>query len=82
MGEDNRVSRCEDTVKVLYLADQIAANGWFVNSGELADMVGCAPAAITARGDQFVWRNWIVDRVRREGNQLLWALSRIEGKSE
>jgi ribonuclease HI len=33
------------------------------------------------RGDRWAWRNWIVSRVRREGNQILWQLERVDGES-
>lgn len=33
-------------------------------------------SAVTSRGDEWRWRNWIVSRVRREGNQILWELER------
>jgi len=32
-------------------------------------------SAVTSRGDEGVG-NWIVSRVRREGNQILWELER------
>ncbi|PHK37137.1 ribonuclease H, partial [Nostoc linckia z15] len=45
-------------------------------SSELADLMDVHASAVTSRGDQWRWRNWIVSRVRREGNQILWELER------
>jgi ribonuclease HI len=33
---------------------------------------------VTSRGDNWAWRNWEVSRVRREGNQILWQLERVD----
>jgi ribonuclease HI len=35
-------------------------------------------SAVTSRGDNWGWRNWVVSRVRREGNQILWQLERVD----
>ena len=35
-------------------------------------------SAVTSRGDEWRWRNWIVSRVRRECNQILWELERAD----
>jgi ribonuclease HI len=35
-------------------------------------------SAVTSRGDNWSWRNWVISRVRREGNQILWQLERID----
>ena len=35
-------------------------------------------SAVTSRGDHWAWRNWVVSRVRREGNQILWQLERAD----
>ena len=39
---------------------------------------GVIGGAVTSRGDHWSWRNWVVSRVRREGNQILWQLENIE----
>jgi len=49
-----------------------------ITSSELADLMDVNASAVTSRGDNWVWRNWVVSRVRREGNQILWQLERID----
>jgi len=44
----------------------------------LADLIDVNASAVTSRGDHWVWRNWVVSRVRREGNQILWQLERVD----
>jgi len=50
--------------------------GYLITSSELADLMDVHASAVTSRGDEWRWRNWIVSRVRREGNQILWELER------
>jgi ribonuclease HI len=63
-------------VETLRIADEIAEKGYLITSSELADLMGVHSSAVTSRGDEWRWRNWIVSRVRREGNQILWELER------
>jgi len=49
-----------------------------ITSSELADLMDVNASAVTSRGDNWVWRNWLVSRVRREGNQILWQLERVD----
>ena len=60
------------------IADEIAEKGYLITSSELADLMGVHSSAVTSRGDEWRWRNWIVSRVRREGNQILWELERVD----
>jgi len=41
--------------------------GYLITSSELADLMDVHASAVTSRGDEWRWRNWIVSRVRREG---------------
>ncbi|BAY94580.1 MULTISPECIES: ribonuclease HI [unclassified Tolypothrix] len=71
-----RVEQLRDLVETLRIADEIATKGYLITSSELADLMDVHASAVTSRGDQWRWRNWIVSRVRREGNQILWELER------
>ena len=73
-----RVSQLRDLVDTLHIADEVAAKGYLITSSELADLMDINASAVTSRGDNWVWRNWVVSRVRREGNQILWQLERVD----
>lgn len=74
---ESRVSHLQDLVETLEIADHIAKEGYLISSSELADLMAVHANAVTSRGDEWVWRNWLISRVRREGNQILWQLERI-----
>jgi ribonuclease HI len=71
-----RVAQLRNLVETLRIANEIAEQGYLISSSELADLMDIHASAVTSRGDQWRWRNWIVSRVRREGNQILWELER------
>jgi ribonuclease HI len=71
-----RVTQLRNLVETLRIADEIAEKGYLITSSELADLMDIHASAVTSRGDEWRWRNWIVSRVRREGNQILWELER------
>lgn len=73
-----RVAHVRNLVDTLHMADDIASHGYLITSAELADLMDVNASAVTSRGDNWVWRNWVVSRVRREGNQILWQLERID----
>ncbi|WP_199336565.1 hypothetical protein [Oscillatoria sp. FACHB-1407] len=73
-----RVAQLRNTVDMLHMADEIANRGYLITSSELADLMDVNASAVTSRGDNWVWRNWVVSRVRREGNQILWQLERVD----
>lgn len=73
-----RVAGLRNTIETLEIADQVASNGYLITSSELADLMDVNASAVTSRGDNWVWRNWVVSRVRREGNQILWQLERVD----
>jgi len=73
-----RVAQLRNLVETLRIADEIASKGYLISSSELADLMDVNASAVTSRGDNWGWRNWIVSRVRREGNQILWQLERID----
>lgn len=73
-----RVTQLRHVVETLRMADEIANHGYLITSSELADLMDVNAGAVTSRGDNWVWRNWVVSRVRREGNQILWQLERVD----
>lgn len=73
-----RVAQLRNLVETLHTADEIAHKGYLITSSELADLMDVNASAVTSRGEQWAWRNWEVSRVRREGNQILWQLSRVD----
>lgn len=77
-----RVAHLHHLIDTLRITDEIAKNGFLIASSELADLMDINASAVTSRGDKWAWRNWIVSRVRREGNQILWQLERVDGLEE
>jgi ribonuclease HI len=78
LSRDQRVLQIRNLVETLHIADDIASKGYLITSSELADLMDVNASAVTSRGEQWVWRNWVVSRVRREGNQILWQLERMD----
>ncbi len=82
--EDSQLSRAErvtqlrSLIETLRIADEIASQGYLISSSELADLMDVNASAVTSRGDHWSWRNWVISRVRREGNQILWQLERVD----
>lgn len=74
---NGRTTRLRQLVEMLRVAEEVAERGYLISSSELADLMDVNASAVTSRGDEWVWRNWVVSRVRREGNQILWQLERI-----
>lgn len=73
-----RVSQLHNLIDTLRIADEVASKGYLITSSELADLMDVNASAVTSRGDHWNWRNWVVSRVRREGNQILWQLERVD----
>lgn len=73
-----RVAQLRNLIETLRIADEVASQGYLISSSELADLMDVNASAVTSRGDNWPWRNWIVSRVRREGNQILWQLERVD----
>ncbi|BAQ65056.1 hypothetical protein [Geminocystis sp. NIES-3709] len=82
LNRDERVKQLKNTIDTLQIAEEISRNGYLITSSELADLMDINASAVTSRGEEWSWRNWIVSRVRREGNQILWQLEKIEKVGE
>jgi ribonuclease HI len=78
LSREARVSQLQSMVDALRIADEIATKAYLISSSELAGLMDVNASAVTSRGEQWVWRNWVVSRIRREGNQILWQLERID----
>ncbi len=78
LPREQRVAQLRNLIDTLRIADEIAQRGYLISSSELADLMDINASAVTSRGDHWSWRNWVVSRVRREGNQILWQLENIE----
>lgn len=75
---ETRIARLEHLIATLRIADEVARQGYLISSSELADLMDVNASAVTSRGDHWSWRNWVISRVRREGNQILWQLEQAE----
>ncbi len=77
-SSEERVPQLRDLIDTLRIAEEIASKGYLISSSELADLMDINASAVTSRGDHWSWRNWVVSRVRREGNQILWQLEKVD----
>lgn len=78
VSSEQRVAQLRDLIDTLRIAEEVAAKGYLISSSELADLMDINASAVTSRGDHWSWRNWVVSRVRREGNQILWQLEKVD----
>jgi DNA-binding transcriptional MocR family regulator len=78
LSRDERVKQLKNTIDTLNIAEEVAQKGYLITSSELADLMDINASAVTSRGEEWPWRNWIVSRVKREGNQILWQLEKLE----
>jgi hypothetical protein len=78
LTREERVKQIQFLIETLRVAEEISQKGYLITSSELADLMDINASAVTSRGDHWSWRNWVVSRVRREGNQILWQLERID----
>ena len=78
LPRQERVTELRNLIETLRIADEVASKGYLISSSELADLMDINASAVTSRGDNWSWRNWVVSRVRREGNQILWQLERTD----
>ena len=78
LSREERVIEIQNLIETLRVAEEIASKGYLITSSELADLMDINASAVTSRGEHWSWRNWVVSRVRREGNQILWQLEKID----
>jgi DNA-binding transcriptional MocR family regulator len=77
-SSEERIAQLRNLIDTLRIAEEIASKGYLISSSELADLMNINASAVTSRGDNWSWRNWLVSRVRREGNQILWQLEKVD----
>jgi hypothetical protein len=73
-----RVIQLRNLIETLHIADEIASRGYLITSSEVADLMDINPSAVTSRGEHWSWRNWVISRVKKEGNQILWQLEKVD----
>jgi hypothetical protein len=78
LSREERIIQVRNLVETLQAAEEIAKQRYLITSSELADLMDINASAVTSRGDHWSWRNWVISRVRREGNQILWQMERVE----
>jgi DNA-binding transcriptional MocR family regulator len=78
VSSEERVTNLRNLIDTLRIADEISDKGYLISSSELADLMDINASAVTSRGDHWSWRNWVVSRVRREGNQIFWQLEKVD----
>ena len=77
LNYNERVEQIKNTIDTLNIAREISQKGYFISSSELAYLMDINASAVTSRGEEWSWRNWVVSRVKREGNQILWQLEEL-----
>lgn len=78
LPSEERVEHINILIETLRAAEEIARERYLITSSELAELMNINASAVTSRGDHWSWRNWVVSRVRKEGNQILWQLERAD----
>lgn len=78
ISREERITEVQNVIETLRIADEVASKGYLITSSELAAIMDINASAVTSRGDHWSWRNWVVSRVRREGNQILWQLEKVD----
>ena len=77
-SQNSPMQLLRETLERLRMADESARNQYLLTTQELATIVHLTPKTISAHKDDWVWRSWLISRVREESNQTLWQLERVE----
>jgi ribonuclease HI len=67
-----------EAMERLRFADEAAKGNYLLTTEELAIVVQLSAKTIVAHKEDWVWRSWLISRVREESNQILWQLERTE----
>ena len=67
-----------ETLERLRIADEAAKNQYLLTTQELGILLQLTPKTLSSRKEDWVWRNWLISRVREESHQTLWQLERVE----
>ena len=76
--EDPEMQNLRETIDRLRIADEVAKGNYLLTTQELATIVQLTAKTIGAKKEDWVWRNWLISRVREESNQILWQLERVD----
>lgn len=55
-------------VEIFWVVEEIVKQGYLIISLELVDLMDINFSVVISWGDYWLWCNWVVFRVRREGN--------------
>ena len=75
MGASDEIKRM---IERLRIADEIASNGYWITTPELASLLDLTPSKIDGQGERWVWRNWSVLKVHQAEEPTLWQLERLD----
>ncbi len=78
--EDSEMQNLRETIERLRIADEVAKGNYLLTTQELATIVQLTAKTIGAKKEDWVWRSWLISRVREESNQILWQLERVDGE--
>jgi ribonuclease HI len=78
--EDSEMQSLRETIERLRIADEVAKGNYLLTTQELATIVQLTAKTIGAKKEDWVWRSWLISRVREESNQILWQLERVDGE--
>jgi ribonuclease HI len=78
--EDSEMQNLRETIERLRIADEVAKGNYLLTTQELATIVQLTAKTIGAKKEDWVWRSWLISRVREESNQILWQLERVDSE--
>ena len=78
--ENSEMQELRETIERLRIADEVAQGNYLLTTQELATIVQLTAKTIGAKKEDWVWRSWLISRVREESNQILWQLERVDGE--
>jgi ribonuclease HI len=78
--ENSEMQNLRETIERLRIADEVAKGNYLLTTQELATIVQLTAKTIGAKKEDWVWRSWLISRVREESNQILWQLERVDGE--
>ncbi len=78
--EDCEMKDLRETIERLRIADEVAKGNYLLTTQELATIVQLTAKTIGAKKEDWIWRSWLISRVREERNQILWQLERVDGE--
>jgi ribonuclease HI len=67
-----------EAMERLRFADEAAKGNYLLTTEELAIVVQIPAKTIGLKKEDWVWRGWLISRVRDENDQTLWQLERTE----